>query len=1152
MLNRDIYVKTPEQLQLANNGVAKVSDARTDAELATLRHELENFVCEGQYHKGIVRVLRAYLDQLQQPEQKAVWVSGFYGSGKSHFLKMLRALWTDFQFADGATARGLVHMPEDVKDLLHELATEAKRGGGLHAAAGTLSAGAGDSVRLAVLAIVMRSRGLPETYPQARLVLWLKDEGLLDPVRKSVEDAGKDWATELNNMYVSTVLAMALRAHVPTFAGASASAGELLQTQFPNVEDISNADLVKLVDHALRGDAGKAGLPLTLIALDEVQQFIGDSVDRSIRLQETVEALSQRLGSRILIVGSGQNALSGGTPTLERLLGRFQVRIELSDADVTAVVREVILKKKAGAVANVNTMLAVCSGEIARHLNGTRIGSRGEDTQHLVADYPLLPVRRRFWEAVLRAVDKGSTGQLRNQLTMVHDAVRQTAQAELGVVVPGDYLFDHQSTNLVQTSELPRESFERIQALRTKGPDGEFQARICGLVFLIGKLPRTEGADLGLRATPDVLADLLVTDLRSGSSELRKRVEISLRALEEDGVLLNIGTEYRLQTRDSAEWENEYRTQATSLEQSTTQIAGLRAQLLREQVTELPPLKKGVVQGLSKVARNVTAHLGADRPQNAHNELTVWVRDGWVSSETEVANDARAAGLNSPMVLVFLPATSADAFRNAIVRWKAAQTTLDVRPMPTEKDGTDARAGMESRRDDGKRECKRLVGEVLANAKVFVGGGQEVPGDDLASAITKALESATVRMYSRFQEADHARWGDVVTDAKKRAAAPFDKLGFSGDTDKHPVAKEILTFIAAGRKGTEIRAHFQSAPFGWPQDAIDGALYALGVTGHLRIAHTTTHAGADITTIPQNQLTQYTFRAETVVITAIQRIGLTKLAQDVGAHVAVNDLPGTAQSVLNLLRKLANEAGGDAPKPALPSQAKLSELEAFGGNALILEMVTAQEELRASFRTWAATRDKIAARMPRWQVLQRLVQTATGLPEAEATRAQVAAVLEQRLLLQDPDPVPGLCDQLTQTLRTKLAAAVQAFQQAHDAGMADLKADANWTQLSPEQKHGLLTEHQLLPVPEPKVGTEQEVLAALADRPLHTWADKRKGLPQRFQDARHDAAKLLEPKVIYAKVPSRTVRTDAELETWIADVRKDLTAKLKTGPLHIS
>lgn len=144
----------------------------------------------------------------------------------------------------------------------------------------------------------------------------------------------------------------------------------------------------------------------------------------------------------MLLIGAGQTALAGNVPLLQRLNGRFTIPVELSDPDVATVTRRVVLAKKADKRKIIEVMLADYDGEIARELAGTRIERRVEDRDIIVDDYPLLSVRRRFWEHVLRAVDvPGTAAQLRTQLKIVYEAVRQTAESKLGTVVPADFLF---------------------------------------------------------------------------------------------------------------------------------------------------------------------------------------------------------------------------------------------------------------------------------------------------------------------------------------------------------------------------------------------------------------------------------------------------------------------------------------------------------------------------------------------------------------------------------------------------------------------------------------------------------------------------------------------------------------------------------------
>ena len=345
MKNRDIYQRDPSTITLLNNGVATMTDALTDHERRTLRFELEHFVCEGEYQRGLVRILESYLSNQGQPEQPAAWVSGFFGSGKSHLAKMLRFLWTDYTFPeDGASARGLARLPTDVQDLLKEITTLGKRAAGLHAAAGTLGAGAGDSVRLALLGIVFKSADLPESYPQARFCLWLKKNGFYENVRAAVENKGRGFRRELNDMYVSPLIAKGMLAADPNFAGSERDARAALRAQFPKPNDITTNEFVNALQDALAPDGE---MPCTVIILDEVQQYIGEDTGRSFVVQEVVEACSKRFGDRLLFLGTGQTALSG-TPALQRLQGRFTVNVELSDTDVETVTRRVVLAKRQG------------------------------------------------------------------------------------------------------------------------------------------------------------------------------------------------------------------------------------------------------------------------------------------------------------------------------------------------------------------------------------------------------------------------------------------------------------------------------------------------------------------------------------------------------------------------------------------------------------------------------------------------------------------------------------------------------------------------------------------------------------------------------------------------------------------------------------
>ncbi|MGH7929810.1 MAG: BREX system P-loop protein BrxC, partial [Candidatus Binatia bacterium] len=409
---------------LLNNGVSKVAEIGADQEqLKTLRFELKTFVCDGEYAKGLERIMNAYLDGLNKPEQQAVWVSGFFGSGKSHLVKMLRYLWVDYKFGDGASARSLARLPTNINDLFVELNNRGRQYGGLKAAAGTLGEGSPDNIRLAFLQLIFRANGLPENLAAAKFVLWLRENNIWDKVTSHLKAKKKNPDQEIRNFYVSSHIAEALFACDSTY-GSATKAKEALRAQFP-VSNSATIDEALTLMRAIFGNEGK--LPCTLIVVDEVQQFIGDKVERAMDVQEIAEHCCTKLDSRVLLVGTGQSALTS-TVNLGRLQARFTIKVPLSDADVEKVTRQTVLAKKPERVADIKKVIDTNQGEISRHLQNTRLSSSLSDEPYYAPDYPLLPVRRRFWEKVLRNVDaSGTSAQLRTQLKIVFDAAKETA-----------------------------------------------------------------------------------------------------------------------------------------------------------------------------------------------------------------------------------------------------------------------------------------------------------------------------------------------------------------------------------------------------------------------------------------------------------------------------------------------------------------------------------------------------------------------------------------------------------------------------------------------------------------------------------------------------------------------------------------------------
>lgn len=940
---RSLYRQDPTARKLVNEGVANVNDGTSSLARDVLRYELETFVCDGQYGSGMAHIFDTYLRNIDQAQQPAVWVSGFFGSGKSHMVKMLRALWLDTTFEDGATARGIADLPQEVCDHLKELTVQSRRYGGLHAASGTLGAGASGSVRLALLGVVFRSVGLPEQYPLARFVMWLRKEGIEKQVHDHVEASGYDWDEELANFYVAEGLHAALIEAKPQLFSSSSSMVDALQNTYPNVQDVSNQEMISAIRAAIYRENK---LPLTLIVLDEVQQFIGTSGDRAIEVQEMVEAVvkDESLGGKLTFVGTGQTAVTG-TPTLAKLQGRFTIRIELSDTDVDAVVRQVILAKNAESKPNIEAMMQENIGEISRHLSGTNIGHRQNDVAFFTQDYPILPVRRRFWEAANRVLDaSGTDSQLRNQLSLIHKAIRESADQKIGFAVPADFFYFDGADKLLQARILPRKLHEKTMSWIHGSDEQKLTARACGIVFLINKITNSN-SEIGIKATIDTIADLLVDDLSTGSSGLRSKLPKLLDACD---LIMRVGDEYRIQTEESSAWNDEFLGQKSTLANQSHRIEAERDDLIRKKFSALVG-RVSLLQGLSKVTREVSAIFDPTLPTDASKRVYVWIRDGWATDDNSVRADARQAGNQSTTVFVFIPRRSADDLRNNILEFKAASETLDKRGAPDTPEGKEARGAMETIRQVADAKINELILEAMSGARVFQGGGNELTGNDLPATVTDGAENSLTRLYPQFAVADNIGWSKVYDNAHKGAPDALKAIGHEGEPEKNAVCKAVLSFIAGGKKGTDIRDHFEGPPFGWSRDAVDGALLALLVSGLIR-AEDEQHRACVAKTLERKSIGKATFIVEATTISTPQRIQIWKVLQkgDIAAKQGeeLSSIPQFVQNITNL----AGRAGGEAPKPKSPDLSLVDDIRRASGNEQLLSIYNSRDELTSSIK----------------------------------------------------------------------------------------------------------------------------------------------------------------------------------------------------------
>jgi hypothetical protein len=1137
MKNKDLFNLNPVEKNLINDGVVEINTSRENAQgLQILRHELKTFICEGEYQRGLFRILDTYLRNFEESKQPAVWVSGFFGSGKSHLVKMLGYLWEDFKFPTGETARTIKKLPADVNDLLVELDHKQKIVGRL-SVTGTLKDFPSADIRYSFLQLFLNALGLPPQFHHFKFIYWAKQEGIFDELKAIIEAQGKKLQSEYENMFVSSILAKAVLQVKPEFAENEAKVKENFKANFQRVDSISRDQMISTIKNEILPMFFGTKIPATIIILDEVQQFIGSNQDKSIDVQNLAQDICSSFEGKFLLIGTGQQSLSE-TSLLQRLKDRFTVNVLLSDTDVETVTRKTILFKKPSAISEVEKKLDGALGEISRNLSGTDFGYRTDDNAMLSADYPILPSTRKFWKKVLQVIDTaGTSGQLRSQLRIVDDSLKYVAERDLGCIVPADFIFDQKRPQLLQNALLLNETNNLIESRKPKGVDGVLEARILSAVFLIDQVPDDLPGGK-VKSDANTIADLLIDNLNQSSDHFRNKIKELIQSLVDEKLLMPIKDEFKLQTKIGTEWEQEFTAQVVKLNNNgDDQVNGMRKEkitaFVREQTKTI-----NILQGVSRQKRDFEIWDKSARP-TIENKLNLWVRNGWDENRTNFMDEVRGEGSEGTLAYLFVSKLSDQELRSEIIKFLAADLTLQTKGLPGTPEGEQAKKSMETRKSNAKETIGELIEKICQEATVYLAGGNSVESGSIRDNIESALISLADRQFREFKKADFKDWDKALSGAIAGNPDALKKTGWDRDLKDHPVAVDILRFLGnTGKLGRDIRNNYIKTPYGWSQDAIDAVIILLKNTEHISTPEPA---------LNQSKIGGASFKKELHTLTVPDKLKLRKLYQDAGISCKPGEEFLHSNSFLEKFKELADKISGDAPRPEPFNLSFIRDIENLDGNERLLNILENQNDLKDRLSEWNRKSKTAGERIPAWRLLAELANLAPSSGDLEVLVAEIDSIRENRLLLQEPDPIHPKLEELAGKMKQVLDKLKQQFITIYDDKMKELRTNAYFAKLTPEQADTILVSHQLLSKPEIKPLDAAGLLNQLQKASFYTWETKIAALPGQFQSALEEAIKMLEPKAQTYVLPKRTISNQKEVDEYISEVKTRLEDLLKNA-----
>ncbi|UWS34256.1 BREX system P-loop protein BrxC [Erwinia pyrifoliae] len=548
------------------NGVVKAE--QTDDASAWI--EMDEYVITRELEGHLRHFFESYVpatgpERIRMENKIGVWVSGFFGSGKSHFIKILSYLLSNRKVSHNGTERHAYAFFEekikkdalflaDIKKAVHH-PTEVI----LFNIDSRANVDDKEDAILKVFLKVFNDRvGYCADFPHiAHLERELAKRGQYETFKTAFSSiTEKNWEKERDSYYfISDEMAEALSQATGQSVDASRQWVEQLDKNFPL--DINN--FCQWVKEWL-DENGKN----ILFMVDEVGQFIGKNTQMMLKLQTITENLGVICGGRAWVIVTSQadiNAAIGGMSSRDgqdfsKIQGRFSTRLQLSSSNTSEVIQKRLLVKNDAAKPALAKVWQE-KGDILRNqlaFDPTTSASLRPYTseEEFIDNYPFVPWHYQILQKVFESIrTKGAAGKQlamgeRSQLEAFQTAAQQIAPQGLDSLVPFWRFYA-----AIESFLEPAVSRTITQACQN-GILDEFDGNLLKTLFLIRYV------DV-LKSTLDNLVTLSIDKIDTDKVELRRCVEKSLNKLEREMLIARVEDKHVFLTNEEKEIENEIR-----------------------------------------------------------------------------------------------------------------------------------------------------------------------------------------------------------------------------------------------------------------------------------------------------------------------------------------------------------------------------------------------------------------------------------------------------------------------------------------------------------------------------------------------------------------------------------------------------------------
>ena len=546
-------------------GVIKIGQDSSE----TITEELDEYVVTKELHRHFDKFFEAYRKGIQRRTDKiGVWISGFFGSGKSHFLKILSYLlssgvydgkraidYFDGKIADSRIRADMQAAADTNADvILFNIDAEADSDAKTNK----------DPIVKVFMKVFNKMQGFCGSMPWiADLERQMVNDGKYDDFRAHFREiSGSEWEDARDDFYFEQDNIIEALAETTKMSAGAALAWYNKAEENYTMDINSFARRVREYIEAKQKLTGKKQFVIFLC--DEAGQYIGGSGGLMLNLQNIVEGLGNECGGQAWVICTGQEDIDSLTnvnrDAFSKIIGRFDTRLTLSSANVDEVIKKRILAKT-NAAADTLRLLFDDKAAVIKNLvtfsQETPEKRLYDSADEFVDFYPFIPYQFGLLQAVFNGIrTHGASGKHlsegeRSLLNAFQEAAMQYADAADGVLIPFNAFYqtvetflDHNIRKVILDAE---ESALRAGALEA------YDVEVLKTLFMVKYIPNALPANL------ENVTTIMLDKIDADKIEAKKKVDASLRRLEAQKLINKNGDQFIFLTNEEQDINREIR-----------------------------------------------------------------------------------------------------------------------------------------------------------------------------------------------------------------------------------------------------------------------------------------------------------------------------------------------------------------------------------------------------------------------------------------------------------------------------------------------------------------------------------------------------------------------------------------------------------------